>query len=123
MLIGLVCAVSNYVIILAVDAVGGHYLLGTVMALLLVTPGAYLMHSRFTFAEPLSWKAFMRFSGGVAAAYPIAVIMMVILCSGLSLGVAIATPIATVALFIWNFAAAHWAILPRFNLVPAKADR
>lgn len=52
-------------------------------------------------------------------AYPISVAMMIVLCSGLSLSVAIATPIATVALFVWNFVAAHWAILPRLYRHPA----
>jgi hypothetical protein len=55
-------------------------------------------------------------------AYPISVAMMVVLCSGLGLRVAIATPIATVALFVWNFVAAHWAILPRFYLRPATVS-
>lgn len=118
-LVGLVCALSNYAIMLVIDFLGGHYLLGTAMAFVTVTPIGYALHSRFTFAEPFSWKAFTRFLGGAAAAYPIAVAMMVFLCSGLKLSVAIATPIATVAMFVWNFAAAHWAILPRFDLVPA----
>ena len=127
-LVGLACVVANYAIMLAVDALGGHYLLGTTIAFLGVTPAAYALHSRFTFAERLSRKGLMRFTAGVATAYPVAVAMMVLLCSGLDLSVAIATPIATVALFAWNFAAAHWAILPRLRLAPAvgsdgRADR
>jgi putative flippase GtrA len=120
-LVGLLCAMSNYVIILAVDVAGGHYLLGVLMAFLAITPVAYLLHSQFTFAEPLRLRAFWRFAGGVASAYPIAVIMMIVLCSGLGLSVAVAVPIATVALFVWNFAAAHWAIVPRFAFRSAIA--
>ena len=122
--VGLICALSNYAIMLTVDAAGGHYLLGTVIALIIVTPLAYLMHSQFTFDEPLRWNAFMRFVGGVASAYPVATLLMVILCSGLQLSVAIATPIATIALFAWNFLTAHWAILARFGFhsTPAAAD-
>lgn len=115
-LVGAVCATAHNVIMIAADQVGVHYLLGTVISFLAVTPLGYLLHSRFTFAEPLRLKAFMRFVGGVAMAYPISVAMMVVLCSGLGLRVAIATPIVTVAMFIWNFTAAHWAILPRFYL-------
>lgn len=118
-LVGLVCALANYAIMLAVDFMDGHYLLGTMIAFIVVAPTGYLLHSGFTFAERLSLNGLMRFSAGVAAAYPIAVGMMILLCSGLGLGVAVATPIATVALFAWNFAAAHWAILPRVNLAPA----
>ncbi|WFP60546.1 GtrA family protein [Mesorhizobium sp. WSM4904] len=104
---------------IAVDRLGGHYLLGILVSFLTVTPIGYTLHSRFTFAEPLRLKAFTRFVGGVVAAYPISVAMMVVLCSGFGLGVAIATPAATIVLFVWNFAAAHWAILPRLYLRPA----
>ena len=115
-LVGLTCALLNYVIILAVDAAGGHYLIATFAAFVAVTPIGYVLHSRFTFVEPMSWKSFWRFVAGVASAYPVAILSMIVLCSGFKLGVAIATPIATGAVFLWNFAAAHWAILPRNKL-------
>jgi putative flippase GtrA len=120
-LIGLICALLNYAIMLAVDAAGGYYLLGTTIAFVAVTPIGYLMHSRFTFAEPQRAKAFLRFVAGVASAYPIAAGLMVFLCSGLRLSVAAAWPIATVAIFGWNFTAAHWSILPRVQFMPAEA--
>lgn len=123
-LVGLVCALANYAIMLAVDFAGGHYLLGTVMAFSIVTPLGYALHSWFTFAEPFRLTAFLRFAGAVASTYPVTVAMLAILCTGLGLRVAIAFPIATVALFAWNFVAAHWAILPRLKLGPAiEADR
>jgi putative flippase GtrA len=115
-LIGLVCALLNYVIMLAVDAAGGHYLVGTVIAFVIVTPVAYLLHSRFTFAEAVSAKPFMRFVAGVASAYPVATGLMIIFCSGLHLSVAVATPVVTGLMFAWNFAAAHWSILSGFSL-------
>ncbi|WP_192243703.1 GtrA family protein [Mesorhizobium silamurunense] len=127
MLVGLVCAITHNAIMIAVDRVGGHYLLGTVVSFMAVSPLGYALHSWFTFAEPLRLKAFARFVGGMAAAYPISTAIMIVLCSGLGLSVAIATPIATVALFAWNFVAAHWAILPRFYLrlapVPTAPSR
>jgi putative flippase GtrA len=118
-LVGLMCAIAHNAIMIGVDQLGGHYLLGILISFLAVTPIGYALHSRFTFAEPLRLKTFTRFVGGVVAAYPVSVGMMVVLCSGFSLSVAIATPIATVALFVWNFVAAHWAILPRIYLQPA----
>ncbi len=116
-LVGAVCAMLNYAIMLLNDYAGGHYLLGTVIAFAVVTPLAYALHSRFTFDEPFSTGAFIRFVGGVALAYPIAVGLLIILCSGLRLSVAIAWPIVTIAIFSYNFAAAHWSILPRLKLV------
>jgi putative flippase GtrA len=118
-LVGLVCALVNYLAILAVDYLGGHYLLGILAGFLLATPIGYALHSWVTFSQPFSWRAFLRFTATVIAAYPIATGMMVILCSGLNLSVAIAYPIAVVGMFAWNFAAAHWAILPRLEFTPA----
>jgi putative flippase GtrA len=121
-LIGLVCALLNYIIMLAVDFVGGHYLLGTVVSFVIVTPIGYALHSWFTFAEPFRLRAFVRFVGGVASAYPVAVALLALLCSGLRLSVAIAMPIVTGAMFAWNFGAAHWSILPRLGLSDARME-
>lgn len=114
-LVGLACALLNYAILLAVDALGGHYLLGIAIAFSIVSPTGYLLHSAFTFAAPLRWSALLRFVASLASTYPIAAGTMVLLCSGLGLSVLVATPIATVALFAFNFAMAHWAIVPRFR--------
>jgi putative flippase GtrA len=122
-LVGLVCALANYAVMLTVDFLGGHYLLGILLGFLVVTPLGYALHSWFTFSEPFSLRAFARFAVSVIAAYPVATAMLIILCSGLRLSVAIAYPMAVVGMFAWNFAAAHWAILPRFELVPAILSR
>ena len=114
--VGAVCALSHYAVMVAVDFLGGHYSAGILAAFLIVTPIGYVLHSRFTFAEPLRFKAFARFAWTIAAATPVAAAMMVLLCSGLDLSVPVATPIAILALFAWNFVTAHWAILPRFSL-------
>ena len=121
-LIGLVCAVSNYVIMLLNDAAGGHYLLGTIIAFVLVTPLAYYLHSSFTFEEPLGSKAFVRFVLGAASSYPVAAGLLALLCSGLHLSVAVAFPIVAVAIFGWNFAAAHWSILQGLRLPDAALE-
>ena len=115
-LVALLCLLLNYLIILAVDALGAHYLLAMTVAFVAVTPIAFLLHSQFTFGEPLRWRAFRRFTAGVASAAPIAYLAMIVLCSGFGLHVAVATPIATIVVFLWNFAAVHWAIVPSFRL-------
>jgi putative flippase GtrA len=108
---------------LTVDYLGGHYLLGTVIAFMIVTPIGYTLHSWFTFAEPFRWKAFRRFVAGVASSYPAAAGLLIILCTGLHQSVAIAMPIVTAAMFTWNFAAAHWSILPRLGLSDARMEQ
>ena len=114
-LVGAICVLLNYGIIVAANAAGLHYLAAMLVAFALVTPIGFLLHSRFTFHEPLRWRAFWRFSAGVASAAPVAFAAMILLCSGLKLHVAIATPVATLIVFLWNFVAAHWAIVPQFK--------
>lgn len=120
--VGMVCALSNYVILLANDAAGGHYLVGTVIAFIVVTPIGYVLHSRFTLGEPFSFFALVRFTAAMAAAYPVSTGLLILLCSGLRLSVAIATPIAIAIMFVWNFAATHWSILPRIGLSDVRMN-
>jgi putative flippase GtrA len=122
-LVGLACALSNYVVMIAVDRAGGHYLLGTIISFLIVTPLAYALHSWFTFSVPFGIGSFLRFAGSVALTYPIAVAMLAVLCTGLGLDVAVAVPLATLILFAWNFVAARWAILPRLELDASALPR
>lgn len=112
-LVGAFCALSNYIILVGLDAAGIHYLLGTVVAFCTVTPAAYLLHSRFTFAHSYNFRAFIRFVAGVASSYPVAVGSMILFCSGFRLSVPIATPLATIGVLGWNFVAAHWSLMPR----------
>lgn len=115
-LVAVLCLLLNYLVILGVDWLGAHYLIAMTAAFVAVTPIAFFLHSHFTFREPLRWGAFRRFTAVVASAAPMAFLAMIILCSGFGLHVAIATPIATIAVFLWNFVAVHWAIVPRFSL-------
>lgn len=73
------------------------------------------MHSSFTFRERLSLRGFLRFTSGIAAGFPLLLLSMAILCTGLGLPVVIAAPIATIILSLWNYASAHWAILDRWR--------
>ena len=115
-IVGLICALANYLVMLVVDALGGHYLLGILAGFLIVTPIGYALHAWFTFGEPFSRRGLLRFTASIVAAYPLATALMVILCSGLKLSVAVAYPIAVLGMIAWNFVAARWAILPQFSL-------
>jgi putative flippase GtrA len=48
---------------------------------------------------------------GAVSGFVISAALMALLCSGFGMPVAVATPIATLLLFVWNFALARWAIL------------
>jgi putative flippase GtrA len=109
--VGALCALLNNLIIISGDLAGVHYVLMTLVAVVVVTPIGYWLHSGFTFRGNLSWAGFTRFASGVLAGYPLSLAVMAALTSGLGVPVAISTPVATILLFLWNYASAHWAIL------------
>jgi putative flippase GtrA len=108
--IGAICAIINNVIIIAGDLVHFHYTIGITVAFFVTTPIGYLLHCAFTFNTTPSLQRFARFASGLATAFPLSLLLMAIFCSGLHIPVAIASPITTVLLFIWNYTSADWAI-------------
>ena len=114
--VGAICAVANNGVIILGDLVGAHYVAMTVLSFVLVTPLGYVLHTSFTFRERRSWRGFLLFSSGVATGFPIFLLSMAILCSGLGLPVVLAAPITTAVVIFWNFGSAHWAILGRWGL-------
>jgi putative flippase GtrA len=115
-IVGAICALAHNAVMILGDLAGGHYVPMTVLSFGIVTPLGYLLHSRFTFRERLSLRGFLRFASGVAAGFPLSLLSMAILCTGLGLPVVIAAPIATITLFLWNYASVHWAILDHWRL-------
>lgn len=111
--VGVCCAILNNTIVLSADSAGISYLPATLLALTLITPLAYALHSIFTFRGPMSFKAFTRFASGTMLGSMLSVCLMVIFCSWLSIRVSIAMPLATLFLFVWNFLNARRAILSR----------
>jgi putative flippase GtrA len=108
--IGLICALLSNALIIGLDQVGVHYLVSTVAAPLVVTGIGYLLHCAYTFEVPRSFPALIRFFATTAVSSLLAILLMVILCSGFGLSASAAIPIATVLLFGWNYALATWAI-------------
>ena len=121
--IGLLCAAANNVILILGDFVGAHYVPMVALAFAVVTPLGYLLHSSFTFGDRLSWIGLVRFTSGAAMGFPLSLLSMAILCTGLGLRVAIAAPIATVMLFLWNYASARWAIVGQSRFMRRQDTR
>jgi putative flippase GtrA len=115
-IVGAICALVHNAVMIVGDLAGGHYVPMTVLSLGIVTPLGYLLHSRFTFREQLSSRAFLRFASGVTAGFALCLLSMAILCTGLGLPVVLAAPLTTITLFLWNYVSAYWAILDRWRL-------
>jgi putative flippase GtrA len=104
------CAASHNVIMIVGDYIGVGFVEASLVSFMFVTPAAYALHARFTFAERLSLTRFLRFALGVAVALPLSLLMMTILCTLAKLPMVVAAPIATLVLFVWNYVAAHLSI-------------
>lgn len=108
---GVVCALLHNVIMIATSAYGMPYPPALVLSFSVTTPFGYAIHSAYTFESGYSTPRFQRFMASAVSGFIVSAALMALFCSGLGLPVAIATPIATVLLFFWNFALARWAIL------------
>ena len=113
--VGGVCAVVHNLIMILGDMAGIHYLPMNFISFSVVTPLGYFMHSGFTFGAHHSWRSFLRFAAGLASGFPLTLMTMALLCTGLNVPMIIAAPVATIILFLWNYASAHWAILGRLH--------
>lgn len=82
-----------------------------ILSFCITTPIGYLIHSVFTFAKARSWIRLQRFLLTAIMGFLGSMMLMVLLCTGLRVPVIVATPVATVLLFLWNFTSARWAIL------------
>lgn len=111
LVVGLSCAGLHNVVMIAADMAGIHYTVALVISLVITGLAGYALHSLYTFERALTGARLMRFASGLAMGFVINFALMFVLCDGLGLSVPIATPVATVALFFFNFVAARWAIL------------
>jgi putative flippase GtrA len=115
LLIGCFCAATHNLMLIGGDLAGVGYVAMTLASFAVLTPTAYALHARFTFGERCTGGGLLRYAGGAAIGIPLSLVLMALLCSVLRLPVAVATPVTTVLLFLWNYATAHLAVLGRLR--------
>ena len=113
--VGAFCALTHNVIMIGADLAGLHYLPATFISFAVVTPLGYLLHCRFTFHQAHSLAGFLRFTAGIAAAFPLSLGLMALFCTVLQWPVLVAAPLTTVLLVVYNYVSAHWAIIRRWR--------
>jgi putative flippase GtrA len=109
--VGLVCAAGHNIIVIALACYKVHYGLACLISFALIVPLGYALHVRFTFEQTSQAASFWRYAAGMAANYPLTLGLLFVMCDIAGWPVAIAAPVATVALMAWNFAASRWAIV------------
>jgi len=101
-------------------AVGLHYAISSVASYLVVIVLGFLLHSHFTFSVGPDLRSFVKYAVALSLNYPLWLLLMFLLNDRGHLSMAIASPVGTVVMLAWNFAASRWAILKR--VVPAAAQ-
>lgn len=114
LLVGLACALLHNVIMIVGDRVGLHYAVSSVLSFCIVTTMGYRLHSGWTFAQAeQSRSSFARYAFTTSANLPLSIAGMFVLVDVGGLSVPWASPLVTVLLFAFNYAANRWALRVR----------
>jgi putative flippase GtrA len=114
--VGALFAVAHNLIMIGADFAGIHYIASMIISFLVLAPLAYVLHCRFTFRQASSLTGLFRYMGGMMAAYPLSMGLMVLFCTVLGWPVLVAAPLTTILLIVYNYVSAHWAIVRRWRL-------
>ena len=110
-MVGLVCAAAHNAIMIAGDWWHIHYAVSCVLSYAIVVVLGFALHVRFTFGQQASLDSFGRYALAMAANYPVTLALLFVMCDVAGWPVAIAAPVATVIMMVWNFLASRWAIV------------
>lgn len=108
---GAFCALLHNIIMICGTQLGIVYPVALILSFCITTPVGYWIHSVFTFEQARSWIRLQRFLLTAIMGFLGSMMLMVLLCTGLRVPVIVATPVATILLFLWNFTSSRWAIL------------
>ncbi len=124
LLVGVLCALMHNAILLIADWFAIHYVISCVISYAVVVVLGFALHVHFTFQQAPSFQQFWRYAVSMAANYPITLALLFVMCDVARLPVAIAAPVATVLMMVWNFAASRWAIVRKpAGVAPSSAPR
>ena len=111
MIVGLVCAAAHNAIMIAADWWHVHYVVSSVMSYVVVVVLGFALHVGYTFGQSPSLASFGRYALAMAANYPATLALLFLMCDLAGWPVAVAAPVATVLMMVWNFVASRWAIV------------
>jgi putative flippase GtrA len=107
--IGALCALLSNVAVIVLVRHGFSSVTASLLAFGPVLAMGYALHAVFTFGTPPSRLTFGRYALATAANFPVWIAALYVLRDLLGSPIAIATPVATALIFLWNYAAAKWA--------------
>lgn len=105
------CALLHNAIVIGFDALGVHYAIASTVSFVLVAAAGYLLHCAITFRTRPVMRSFLRYTGAMAFNLPLSIAALFLFHDLLGLAMVVASPVATVAMFVVNYFLSAWAIL------------
>lgn len=107
--VGVACMLLHIAIMIAGDAVGLHYVVSSVISLVVVTAFGYALHSKWTYPQAERGGAsFTRYIVLVGSNFPLSLAGLFVFVDLLGVSVPIAAPVVTVFLVGFNYVASRW---------------
>ena len=109
--VGLACAVLHNAVMIGADRIGLHYVTSSIASFIIVVSFGYWLHSAWTFAlAERGGASFARYALMASANLPLSIAGMFAFVDVGHLPVAIAAPVVTVLLALFNFVGSRWAL-------------
>jgi putative flippase GtrA len=118
--IAAICVVLNNLLLIGLDAIGVHYVLTVITSAILLIPLSYWLHVRFTYRLEGGQHSFWRYAGVQIVNTPVALLLFFLIHDLGGVPMALAAPLITVLMFLYNFGGSFWAIV--FGHTP-RAER
>ncbi len=109
--VGATCAVVNNLLLIGIVLAGLDYLRGLFVVSIPMLAIGFALHCLITFEAKPRLGAFLRYSAAILINYPLWIGSLFLSCDVAHLPIYVASPLATLFLFLWNYLATHWAIL------------
>lgn len=111
--IALFCMILHNAIMIGLDALGVNYLWCQIASAIVLLPTGYLLLSRQAFRVTRSWQGFVRYSGALITNFPVQFALIWLLRGRMALPMAVAAPVTTALLYLWNYMTSYWALARR----------
>jgi putative flippase GtrA len=107
--VGALCALLSNAAVIGLVRYGFGNLSASLLTFGPVLVTGYTLHTVFTFGTTPARLTFARYALATAANFPIWIVALYVFVDVLRIPIAIAAPVATALLFLWNYLAARWA--------------
>ena len=115
--VSLLCFIINNLLLIGLDMLGQPLWVSLLVSASVMIIIGFSLQSIFTFAVPLKWSAFGRYSLMMLPNVPLAYALLWLLNEQLSIAMYFSAPLATAFLVIWNATGSAWALQRRSRRV------